>query len=113
MNRASTNRSFPTWDRPGRALVFLLAAMSIWCLLSEFYGLCSMRTFAIYILTPATVFLVVMTILDASRGDGQLARAVLIGAAAGILAAVAYDIFRLPFVFSQQWGLSALIPPMN
>src|SRR5206468_11714850 len=30
----------------------------------------------------------------------------------GLLAAFAYDIFRLPFVFSQQWHLTKVVPPM-
>ena len=33
------------WTWQGRLLVFTLSAMSIWCLLAEFYGLCSMLTF--------------------------------------------------------------------
>ena len=43
------------WTPAGRALVFFLSAMSIWCLLAEFYGLCSMRSFTLYALIPATV----------------------------------------------------------
>jgi hypothetical protein len=31
----------------------------------------------------------------------------------GLLAAVAYDVFRLPFVFAQEWGIASLVPPMN
>src|SRR3954468_9378425 len=86
------------WTRPGRALVFVLSAMSIWCLLAEFYGLCSMRTFTFYILIPATVALVAMAVLDRARGDRRLWRAVMIGAIGGFVAAVAYDTFRIPFV---------------
>jgi len=33
--------------------------------------------------------------------------------AAGLLAAVAYDVFRLPFVFAKQWGIETVVPPMN
>jgi hypothetical protein len=32
---------------------------------------------------------------------------------AGFVAACAYDVFRLPFVFSQAWGLTEVVPPMN
>ena len=43
------------WTLPGRALVFVLAASSIWCLLAEFYGLCSMQTFTFYVSIPALI----------------------------------------------------------
>src|SRR5665213_496077 len=36
-----------------------------------------------------------------------------IGLAGGLLAAVAYDVFRLPFVFAREWGIDAVVPPMN
>ena len=94
-------------------VVFTLAAMSIWCLLAEFYGLCSMRTFTIWVLAPATIALVVLAVLDRMRSDGELWRGVVIGAVAGFLAAVAYDVFRLPFVFSREWHLASVVPPMN
>lgn len=86
------------WSVPGRAVVFVLAASSIWCLLAEFYGLCSMRAFTSVVLIPATVALVVMALLDLTKGDGRLWRAVVIGATGGFLAACAYDLFRLPWV---------------
>jgi len=94
------------WTLPGRALVFLLSAASIWCLLAEFYGLCSMRTFTLWILIPATILLVIIAILDLAKGDRRLWRAVMIGAIGGFLAAIAYDVFRIPFVvaFAQQSG---------
>ena len=101
------------WTWSGRTLVFALSAMSIWCLLAEFYGLCSMRTFTLAVLLPATAALVLMAVLDRARGDGRLWRAVVLGAAAGLLAATAYDVFRLPFVFAKQWGLASFVPPMN
>src|SRR4051794_28815180 len=86
------------WTPLGRAITFFLAATSIWCLLAEFYGLCSMRTFTFWVLIPATALLVLITVLDYAKGDGRLFRAVMIGAIGGFLAAVAYDLFRLPFV---------------
>jgi len=89
------------WTLPGRLVVFFLSATSIWCLLAEFYGLCSMRTFTIFILIPATILLIVMAVLDQLRGRGELWRAVMIGAIGGLLAAVAYDLFRVPFVVAQ------------
>jgi hypothetical protein len=86
------------WTLPGRALVFVLAATSIWCLLAEFYGLCSMRTFTFWILVPATVALFAMALLDRSKGDSRLFRAMMIGTIGGFVAACAYDTFRLPWV---------------
>ncbi len=101
------------WTPRGRALVFVLAATSIWCLLSEMYGLCNMRTFFYAILLPATIALYSIAFLDRSRGDCRLFRAVMIGTLAGLVGAIAYDIFRLPFVFSDAWGMGKLgIPQM-
>jgi hypothetical protein len=100
------------WTPAGRLLVFTLAAASIWCLLAEFYGLCTMRTFFYWILVPATAALIALAINDRQRGDRRLWTAVLWGTAAGLAGAVAYDIFRLPFVFSRQWGLQGVVPPM-
>jgi hypothetical protein len=98
----------------GRAVIFALSAMSIWCLLSEFYGLCSMRTFTFFILIPAMLALIAMAILDRTRGDRRLYKAVLIGAIAGFVAACAYDIFRIPWVVghAQQTGPDWLRLPL-
>ncbi len=90
--------TFYHWTPIGRALVFLLSAASIWCLLAEFYGLCSMRTFTYAILLPASALLLLITALDYFRGDRRLFQAVMIGAVGGLLAAIAYDLFRLPWV---------------
>jgi hypothetical protein len=101
------------WTAPGRLLVFVLAATSIWCLLSEMYGLVDMRTFFYAILFPATTLLYGIGMLDFARGDRRLWRAVVIGTLAGLFGAVAYDIFRLPFVFSDALGLDRIgIPQM-
>jgi hypothetical protein len=86
------------WTPLGRTVVFFLAAASIWCLLAEFYGICSMRTFTLYVLIPATALLILIALLDLAKGDRRLWRAVVIGAIGGLIAAFAYDMFRLPFV---------------
>lgn len=105
--------SFLQWSGPGRLLVFVLSAASIWCLLAEMYGLCNMRTFFFAILLPATAVLYGIAWLDRTRGDGRLFRAVMIGSLAGLVGAVAYDVFRVPFVFSSAWGLGRFgIPQM-
>jgi hypothetical protein len=86
------------WSLPARIVVFILSATSIWCLLAEFYGLCSMRLFTFAILIPATAALIVLALMDRAKGDGTLWRGVVIGAIAGFVAACAYDVFRIPFV---------------
>lgn len=101
------------WTALGRWVVFLLAASSIACLLFDFYRLCPMRIFTLFIFLPAMLILVAFALFDRLRGDGMLWRAVLIGFAGGLLAAVSYDVFRLPFVFAKEWGLSSIIPPMS
>jgi hypothetical protein len=102
------------WTPSGRAVVFVLSAMSIWCLLSEFYGLGSMRTFVLFILIPAAIILIAMALIDRARGDRRLARAILIGSIAGLAAAFAYDLFRLPWVIghAQQVGPAWLRLPL-
>lgn len=100
------------WTPKGRTLVFILSATSIWSLLAQFYGLSSMRAFALWLEIPATFILIGMAIWDWKRGSGRLARAVVLGAVAGFLAAVAYDVFRLPFVFAKQMGMDSVVPPL-
>jgi hypothetical protein len=87
-----------SWSLPARILVFVLAATSIWCLLSEFYGLCTMQWFTYAILIPANAVLIILAIADRVQGSGLLWRGVVIGAVAGLVAACAYDVFRIPFV---------------
>jgi hypothetical protein len=93
-----TSPAILRWSPASRFVVFMLAATSIWCLLAEFYGLCTMRLFTFAILIPATVALILFAVHDRLRGDGILWRGVVIGAVAGFLAACAYDLFRIPFV---------------
>jgi hypothetical protein len=77
-----------------RLLIFSLAASSFACLLGEMYGLWNMGAFACLVFPPALALLVWFAV----RTDGK--RWIAIGAVAGILAAVAYDLFRLPFVLN-------------
>jgi hypothetical protein len=72
-----------------------------------------MRTFTLFVFLPAMVVLAVLTVADLRRPEPRLARAVLLGLAGGLLAAVSYDIFRLPFVFAREWGIASVVPPMN
>lgn len=114
MTRGATPTSRPSrWTTGGRGVVFLLAASSIACLLADFYGLCPMKLFTSFVFLPAVSVLLAFAIQDRRNGDGQLWRAVLIGLTGGLIAAVAYDVFRLPFVFAKEWGLDAILPPMK
>jgi len=108
---SSATKSY--WNTGGRWLVFLLAASSIACLLFDLYRLCPMKFFTLFIFVPAMLLLFGLAVLDRLRGNGRLWRAVLIGLAGGLLAAVAYDVFRLPFVFAKEWGISSILPPMD
>src|SRR4051794_14454352 len=110
-NHATRGRCL--WNAAGRWTVFLLAASSIACLLFDFYRLCPMRTFTLVVFLPALVFLFALAVFDRWQGDRQLWRAVLIGFAGGLVAAVSYDVFRLPFVFAKEWGLASVVPPMQ
>ena len=95
-----------------RIIVFLLAATSIWSLLGEMYRLWPMRFFALAVFVPACVALVALALHNRWRGNGQACLIILIGAIAGFVAAVAYDVFRLPFVYSASWGLTGLVPSL-
>jgi hypothetical protein len=72
-----------------------------------------MRAFTLYLFVPALVVLGLLAVADRLRGDRQLWNAVLIGVLGGFIAAIAYDVFRLPFVFAKEWGLDGVVPPMN
>ena len=100
------------WTPLWRAIVFVLAATSIACLLTEFYGLCPMRQFTFYIFVPALVVLGIIVAADWLQGGRRLFQAVTIGVVAGLVATVSYDIFRLPFVFAKEWHITSVVPPM-
>ena len=101
------------WNAQGRCVVFMLAATSIACLLFDFYGLCPMRTFTIFIFLPAIVLLFAFAVWDKIFGNKNLWRAVMIGMIAGFLAAIAYDVFRLPFVFAKDLHIESIVPPLK
>lgn len=74
-----------------RASVFLLASLSFAALLGQFYGLWSMQGFTLFAVLPGLVLLAVLAL----GPEGGFIRH---GALAGLVAAVAYDLYRLPFV---------------
>ena len=81
-----------------RPVLWALASMSFACLLGHFYGVWAMPVFAICVLFPATLILIYL----AFRGQSQTRFIIVQGALAGLLAAVAYDIFRVPFVLAGK-----------
>ena len=81
-----------------RPVLWALASMSFACLLGHFYGFWSMRVFAGCVLFPATLILIYL----AFRGSAQTRFIIVQGALAGLLAAVAYDLFRVPFVLAGK-----------
>jgi hypothetical protein len=103
----------PAWTARSRLLVFALAATSIGCLLADFYKLCPMSFSTAFIFLPALLALGAAALRDRQRGEGHAWRAVCIGMLGGLLAAMAYDAFRLPFVFAREWGIESIVPPME
>lgn len=85
-----------------RAVVFALAFLSFACLLGEFYGFWTMRLFASTALPAAMLLLVVIAYRTRSQRPGLANPCTWIveGAVGGIIAAVAYDLYRLPFVLA-------------
>ena len=85
-----------------RALVYGLAWLSFACLLGQFYGLWSMRVFGCWVLPPATAMLA--CIAFSKRQQPRTAQNphtwIVQGAIGGIVAAFAYDLYRLPFVLT-------------
>jgi hypothetical protein len=87
-----------------RFVVFALASLSFAALLGEFYGLWKMRAFAIVTFVPAIIALVLL-----AQRDKDARVWIVQGAIGGIVAAIIYDIFRLPFVMSG-YPLFAVFP---
>jgi hypothetical protein len=85
---------------PLRSLVFLLAFQSIACLLGAFYGFWHMRPFACWVMLPSAVALAVVAVVGGGRGVRSPRTWVVEGTLGGLCAAVAYDLFRLPFVLN-------------
>jgi hypothetical protein len=101
------------WSPLYRLTVFILAATSIWSLLIEFTGWWSMRGFTLFIALPSFAALCGLALVDRTIGTERLWRAALVGGAAGLLAAIAYDVFRLPFVYADALGIQQVVPALN
>ncbi len=101
------------WSPGHRLTAFVLASTSILSLLVEFYGLCSMRAFTLLISLPAMFGLLAWALLDRALGSKRLWRGIVVGTFAGLVAAFAYDVFRLPFVFAHNLGIERVVPPLQ
>lgn len=83
-----------------RAIVFGLAFLSFACLLGHFFGYWTMHAFGCWVLPPATALLSLIA-YRARRQTAGVANPhtwIVRGAIGGVVAAVAYDLYRLPFV---------------
>ena len=85
-----------------RRAVFLLASLSFACLLGQLYGLWTMHWFGCWILPPAALVhaWIAWTDRSSAGGAGGLRLWIVRGAIGGIIAAVAYDLYRVPFVLA-------------
>ena len=85
-----------------RAVVFMLAFLSFACLLGTFYGFWSMHIFACWVLPPAGALLVLIALLTRRqpRGFQRPYTWIVQGTLGGIVAAIAYDLYRLPYVLA-------------
>ena len=72
-----------------------------------------MRRSTLLVCLPALVVLCCLAVMDRLTGSRRLWRAVVTGASAGLLAAVAYDVLRLPFVFANRLGIQRAVPALN
>lgn len=82
-------------------VVLLLCATSVGALLADLYGFMSMAEFARLVTLPG---LVLLTVLAVAPIDGleDLRRRIVLGAVAGVVGVVAYDVFRIPFAMAGQ-----------
>jgi hypothetical protein len=101
------------WSPECRLAVFALASTSILSLLVQFYGLCSTRAFTAVVSLPSLAALLAWAVLDRAIGSQRLWRGLVVGSLAGLVAAFAYDAFRLPFVFAHNLGIERVVPPLQ
>jgi hypothetical protein len=111
--RESGNPGRDFWSPPARLVVFALASTSILSLLFHFYGLGTMQAFTLAASLPALLALVLWAFLDRATGSQRLWRGVVVGGLAGLVAAFAYDAFRLPFVYAHSLGIERVVPPLQ
>jgi hypothetical protein len=111
--REAGNPGRDFWSPEYRLVVFALASTSILSLLAEFYGVFSMRAFTLLVSLPALAALLAGALFDRAVGSQRLWRVIVVGSVAGLVAAFAYDVFRLPFVFAHELGIERILPPLQ
>lgn len=110
--RSSTNPTLVGWTLPGRTLVFCLAATAFAAVIADFRGIATLRTGTLAFMIPGAALLAALMLLDFESGNRRLCRAVIAGIFSGGIAAAVYDIYRVPFHFSEALGLSSFLPPV-
>ena len=85
-----------------RVVASIAAAMSIGSLLAKMFGLLPMRTAGLAIALPCSLLLIGIWVWARCRGMRPLATDLAIGFVAGVLATIAYDLFRAPFLVTGQ-----------
>ena len=86
---------------PVRITVFVLASTSFACLLGQFYHWWGMQSFGCWVLLPAAGGLVCLGYhTRVTRGEGMRSpfNWLVHGTMGGVIAALVYDLYRLPFV---------------
>jgi hypothetical protein len=111
--REAGNPGKDFWSPGCRVTVFVLASTSILSLLAEFYGVCSMRVFTWLVSFPAALVLVGWALLDRGIGSQRLWRGIVVGSIAGVIAAFAYDILRVPLAFARNLGIESIGSPLQ
>jgi hypothetical protein len=87
-------------SRLRRLAVFLLAGGSIAALLADVYGVAPMRTIFWSVSVPAMVALAVLANLSGTGSD--LRARIHVGAVAGVVGVIGYDVVRVPFALTGQ-----------
>ena len=85
-----------------RIIVFLLVSLSFACLIGQFYNVWSMQQFAIWLFPPAIILLIIIAwqYRHQPRGITSPTTWIIEGTLGGIIAAIAYDLYRLYFVLN-------------
>lgn len=90
-----------TRQRLAAFVVLGLSATSVGALLADMYGLIAMDDFVPWITVPSLLLLVAVS-AKTVPAFGNLQRRIRLGAVAGVVATIAYDVFRIPFALAGQ-----------
>lgn len=91
-----------------RALLVALGFSSVASLLGWVYGLASFATLFRWVTLPGALILVLLAVRSAQGGAGGIGPVLTVGAFSGLVGTLAYDLFRVPFIFGG--GLLLLSP---